>query len=99
MKKYFFEAEKIQWEKPNEPKHVCSAAAMTAVIAASEAEAQTLAEAKLEREYYGTGCLLGPVKLTGCAELPADWSYGYGAERRSGPTAQIGDLVGKNVIR
>jgi hypothetical protein len=31
--------------------------------------------------------------------LPTDWSYGYGDSRKSGSTADIGDLVGDNVIR
>lgn len=99
MKKYFFEAKKLQWEKPLEPKHIFSATAKTWVIAADPDQALTLAREQLDREYYGTGVLLGDIVPTGEADLPVDWSYGYDDARRSGRTAQIGDLVGGNVIR
>ena len=100
MKKYFFETAKTQREKPTEPKYVSCAPARTIVYAETEEEAYAKAEAKLQAEYYGTGTLLlGDLKLTASFEQPVDWSYGYGDERRSGPTGEIGDLVGNSVIR
>jgi len=99
MKKYYFQAQKKQLEKPTEPCYVCCAPARCFVLAESEAEAAVLAEKKLTEQYYGTGTVLGKPVLTKCAELPVDWSYGYGDERKSGDTASIGDLVGNHVIR
>ena len=84
MKNYHFTAEKKQWEKPTEPKYVfCPPAAVT-VTAETEEEARALAEAMLREEYYGTGVLLGQVKLSGITELAVDWNYGYGDDRGSG---------------
>ncbi len=99
MKKYYFQAQKKQLEKSTEPCYVCCAPAKCFVFAESEAEAAVLAEKKLTGQYYGTGTVLGKPVLTKCAELPVDWSYGYGDERKSGDTASIGDLVGNHVIR
>ena len=99
MKKYYFEAQKKQLEKPTEPSYVYCAPAKCFVLAESEAEAAVLAEKKLGEQYYGSGFVLGKPVLTKCVELPVDWSYGYGDERKSGDTASIGDLVGNNVIR
>jgi hypothetical protein len=39
------------------------------------------------------------MKLVAEHDLPVDWSYGYGDERKSGRTGDIGDLVGDHVIR
>lgn len=99
MKKYIFEVDKIQWEKPTEPKYIFCAPAKAAVIAESEAEGKALAEAELRARFYGSGVLLGQVRLSASYDLPVDWSYGYGDDRRSGLTGQIGDLAGNNVIR
>ncbi len=99
MKKYYFQAQKKQLEKATEPSYVYCAPAKCFVLAESEAEAAALAEAKLREMYHGTGVVLGRAVLTKCAELPVDWSYGYGDGRKSGDTASIGDLVGNNVIR
>lgn len=99
MKKYYFEAQKKQLEKPTEPSYIHCAAATCFVLAGSEAEAVALAEKKLAGQYNGTGFILGKPVLTKCVELPVDWSYGYGDGRRSGDTAAIGDLAGNNVIR
>lgn len=99
MKKYLFEAAKKQLEKPAEPKYVFCAAAKTTVCAENKETALTLAQEKLRREYSGSGIQLGQVKLVAEYDLPTDWSYGYGDARRSGPTEEIGDLVGGNVIR
>ena len=99
MKKYYFEAQKKQLEKPTEPSYVYCAAAKCLVLAENEAEAAAMAEKKLAEKYYGTGVVLGKPVLAKCVELPADWSYGYGDGIKSGDTASIGDLVGNNVIR
>ena len=99
MKKYQFEAYRKQLEKPTEPKYIFNTTAKVFVIAQDEAEAKVLAEDKLREEYYGSGIALGEPILSGCWELPVDWSYGYGDDRKSGATETIGDLVGNNVIR
>ena len=84
MKKYIFEADKTQWEKPTEPKYVFCAPAQVTVRAETEAEARTLAEEKLKAQFAGTGFLLGSVRLVQTKELAVDWSYGYGDGRGSG---------------
>jgi hypothetical protein len=99
LKKYTFEAPRVQWEKPTEPKYIFCRTATVTVLAASEAEATALAGEKLKKEYAGTGMLLGEAKLLSVVDLPVDWSYGYGDERKSGATASLGDLVGNNTIR
>jgi hypothetical protein len=99
MKKYFFEAAKKQLEKPTEPLYINCAKAKCWVIAEDEAQAAVLASEKLHKQYDGSGTVLGKPSITKVVDLPVDWSYGYGDERKSGDTASIGDLVGKNVIR
>jgi hypothetical protein len=99
LKKYTFEAPRVQWEKPTEPKYIFCRTATVTVLAENEAEAKALAEDKLKKEYAGTGMLLGEARLLGVVDLPVDWSYGYGNERKSGATASLGDLVGNNTIR
>ena len=99
MKKYFYEAQKKQLEKPTEPLYVYCAKARCYVYAESEAEAEVLAAKKLDEKYHGSGVVLGKPVLTKTAERPVDWSYGYGDDRKSGDTASIGDLVGNHVIR
>lgn len=99
MKKYVFEAAKKQWEKPTELKQYFVKTAEVIVYAETEEEAKKLAEEKLCRKYRGSGTILGEVRFVRCDELPVDWSYGYGDERKSGDTAGIGDLTGNNVIR
>lgn len=99
MKKYYFQAQKKQLEKPTESAYVYCAPAKCFVLAENEAEAAVLAGKKLREMYHGTGVVLGRAELTKCVELPVDWSYGYGDERKSGDTASIGDLVGNHVIR
>ncbi len=84
MKKYVFEATKKQWEKPTELKQYFVKCATVTVYADNEAEAKKLAEDKLCREYLGTGTILGEIRFVRCDELPADWNYGYGDERKSG---------------
>ena len=44
MKKYFFEADRKQWEKPTEPKYLFCAAARTWAIAETEEEAREFLE-------------------------------------------------------
>jgi hypothetical protein len=100
MKKYFFEAQKKQLEKPTEPLYVSCSKAKCIVYAENDAEAALKAEKKLAAEFYGTGIALGKPVLTKTAELPVDWSYGYDDARKSGATETLGDLVGTgNVIR
>lgn len=85
MKKYFFEVDKLQLEKPTEPMYMFCAPARAWVVAASEDEARALAAEKLRREYYGSGTLTGKeLRLTKAVELAVDWSYGYGDERLTG---------------
>ena len=84
MKKYIFETDKTQWEKPTEPKYVFCAPAQVTVCAETETEAKALAEGKLRQQYAGTGFLLGSVRLAQVIDMPVDWSYGYGDDRSSG---------------
>ena len=84
MKKYFFEADKTQLEKPTEPKYVFCAPARITVCAETEAEARALAEEKFRQEFLGTGFLLAELRLADTKDLPVDWSYGYGDGRGSG---------------
>ena len=99
MKKYVYEAVKKQLEKPTEPKYIFCATGKVTVYAENETEAKALAEKKLHEKFDGTGTVLGEAKLLACSELPVDWSYGYGDDRKTGDTASIGDLVGNYVIR
>lgn len=98
MKKYIYEAAKKQLEKPTEPKYICCTTAKTWAVAETEAEAAELACAKLHAKYDGSGVVLGELKLIAEYDLPVDWSYGYGDDRKSGATAELGDLFGKNII-
>lgn len=99
MKKYFFEANKKQLEKPTEPLYVFCKPAEIAVCAEDEQAAQALAEQKLREKYHGTGFLLGQVRLVGSAELPVDWSYGYGDARKTGCIDDPAALVRDTIIR
>lgn len=99
MKRYYFEADKKQWEKPTEPKYVFCATAKTDVYADDEQEARILAESKLRDAYHGTGVLLGEIRLVDVKPLPADWSYGYDEERQTGDTDSIPDRLVGHVIR
>lgn len=85
MKKYFFEVDKKQLEKPTEPKYVFCAPARVWAKAESEDEARAAALEKLNAKYYGSGMLLGQdLRLTKAVDLAVDWSYGYGDERAAG---------------
>lgn len=85
MKKYFFEADKKQLEKPTEPMYVFCAPARVWVLADSEEEARAAALEKFRAEYLGTGTLIGQkLRLTKVADAVTDWSYGYGDECRAG---------------
>jgi hypothetical protein len=99
LKKYVFEAPRVQWEKPTEPMYIFCRTATVTVCAEDETAAKALAAEKLTKEYAGTGLLLGEAKLVSVHDLPVDWSYGYGSDRKSGNTASLGDLVGNNTIR
>ena len=85
MKKYFFELDKKQLEKPTEPMYVFCAPARVWAMAESEEEARALALEKLNAKYHASGVYLGKdLRLTKAAELPVDWNYGYGDERLAG---------------
>lgn len=86
MTKFYFEADKKQWEKPTEPKYMFCATAKVWAIAETEEEARAIALEKLNAKYHGSGTLLDEprLRLTKSAELPVDWSYGYGDERGAG---------------
>lgn len=85
MKKYFFEVDKTQLEKPTEPKYVFCAPARVWAMAESEDAARADALDKLRAKYHGTGTLLGQdLRLTKAVDVPVDWNYGYGDGRASG---------------
>lgn len=98
MKKFFFEADKKQWEKPTEPKYVFCAPARVWAVAENEAEARALALDKLNAKYRGTGTLIDDehLRLTKSADLPVDWSYGYGEARRAGSAGDKAALRADN---
>ncbi len=99
MKKYIFAAYKKQLEKPTEPLHVFAQSTKCSVLAENEQEAYKLAEKKMaEINNYG-GIVLGKVKLIATAELPVDWNYGYGDERKEGTCCDKKELCKKYVIR
>ena len=99
LTKYIFEADKCQLEKPTERRYVSCAPARVSVYAADETEARVLALKAFREKFAGTGVILGEAALVESYAAPEDWSYGYGSGRKSGKTATLGDLVGKNVIR
>lgn len=85
MKKYFFELDKKQLEKPTEPKYVFCAPARVWAEAETEEEARAIALEKLGAKYHGTGVYLGrDLRLTKAVDRPVDWSYGYGEDRTAG---------------
>lgn len=95
MKKYYFEADKKQWEKPTESNYVFCPTAKTWAMADSEEEARAIALKKLAADYAGTGTLLDEpnLRLTQTADLPTDWNYGYGSDRGTGTPQQREDLI------
>ena len=99
MNKYYFEADKRQWEKPTEPKYVFCATAKTIVYADNDEEALEKADRKLTAEYLGSGALLSSIRMVRCEELPVDWSYGYGDDRKFGADADQAALIRDNQIR
>ena len=85
MKKYFFEVDKKQLEKPTEPKYVFCAPARVWAVAEDEDAARAAALEKLRAKYHGTGTLLGcDLRLTKAVEEAVDWNYGYGDGRLDG---------------
>lgn len=84
MKKYYFEADRKQWEKPDQPSYMFCATAKTWAVAETEEEARAIALKKLSANYYGSGILLDDLQLTKTADLPTDWNYGYGEGRGTG---------------
>lgn len=99
MKKYVYEASKKQLEKPTEPNYMFCSTTKVTVYAETEDAAQAMAEAKLHELHDGTGVVLSEARFVRCDELPADWNYGYGDERKSGSAADRSELSAKNVIR
>jgi len=99
MKKYFFEADKKQWEKPTEPKYVFCAPARVWVVADSEEEARSLALAELDKKYHGTGTILDDehLRLTKVTDLAEDWNYGYGDGRGTGSADDRAALLTDNL--
>lgn len=98
MRKYYFEADKKQWEKQTEPKYMFCMPAKVWAIAETEEEARAIALEKLEAKYHGTGTLLDEprLRLTKSAELPVDWSYGYGDGRSTGTDEDKAALYADN---
>lgn len=98
MKKFYFEADRKQWEKPTEPKYMFCATAKVWAVAETEEEARAIALRKLADKYDGTGILLDEprLRLTKSAELPVDWSYGYGDARSTGTPEDKAALVRDN---
>lgn len=92
MKKYIFEADKTQREKPTEPKYVFCAPARVAVYAETDEDAMALAREKLNKQYAGTGFLLGSVRPVQSCDSVIDWNYGYGGERGSGTAKELAAL-------
>ena len=96
MKKYFYEADRKQWEKPTEPKYVFCPPISVIVCAEDETEALELADKKLTEEFFGTGALPQDLHLVKCVELPSDWNYGYGDGRGLGTPEDRAVLLRNN---
>ena|GEM_PF-4688390 len=100
MRTYYFEAEKILWEKLCQNlEYDYTMVARARVHAENEAQALELATKKLVERYKDTGIRLGEVRLARHYDTCVDWSYGYGDERSTGDTKSIPDLVGSAKIR
>ncbi len=100
MKKYIYEAPKTQWEKPEIADYIFCAPAEISVLASSEDEAMELARTKIQKQYTGSGqLLLSGLRLVASYDLPVDWSYGYGDERKTGHVPQEIDTVSCYEIR
>ena len=85
MKKYYFEVDKKQLEKPTEPKYVFCAPARVWAVAENEEAARKAAWEKLSAKYRASGVLLGKdLRLTKAADEAVDWSYGYGDGKKPG---------------
>lgn len=99
MKKYFFEADKKQWEKPTEPKYIFCAPARVWAVAGSEDEARAIALEKLAAKYGGSGTIIddGNLRLTKAVDLAVDWNYGYGDERGAGTADDKAALLRNNL--
>ena len=98
MKKYFFEADRKQWEKPTEPKYLFCATAKTWAIAETEEEARAVALDNLRNKYHASGILVDDchLRLTKAVELPNDWNYGYGEGRGTGSVEDRAVLIREN---
>ena len=96
MKKYIYEANRRQLNRPTEPLHIFCPAARTAVYAETEEEALALAKQKLRKQYLGSGILLGEVRLVKSVDLAIDWNYGYGEGRGTGSAEDKAALYADN---
>ena len=98
MKKYFFEADRKQWEKPTEPKYLFCASAKTWAVAQTEEEARSIALKTIRNKNHATGMLVDDchLRLTKVSELPTDWNYGYGDSRGTGSAADREALIREN---
>ncbi len=99
MKKYYCEARKKQLEKPTEPQYVFCTTAKCFVLAENDDDAREKAAAEFHEMYYGTGVVLGEIRITKSVELPVDWSYGENEDARPGNQAAMDQLIAHNVIR
>ena len=96
MKKFTFEANKKQWEKPTELSQKYVAPARVSVCAETKAQALKLAKEELRKHYLGSGTILGEVRLVGTADLAVDWNYGYGDKRGKGTAKDKAALYAGN---
>ena len=99
MKKYFFEADKKQWEKPTERKYVFCAPARVWAVAGTEEEARVLALEKLAAKYGCTGTIIDDehLRLIKSVDLAEDWNYGYGDARGTGDACDRAALLDNNL--
>lgn len=96
MKKFTFEAAKLQLAKPTEPLYEFCPPATVSVVAESKSAALKKAREALRCRLHGTGIVLGEVKLVSVDELPVDWSYGYGDKRGKGTARDKAALYADN---
>ena len=100
MKKYYFEADRTQWEKSTEPNYRFCAPLQTFVYAETDEEARALAKEKLHALALGTGYrLLGEARMISSHDQPIDWNYGYGDERGTGTPEDKAALLTNNLGR
>mgnify|MGYP007069911077 CR=1 FL=1 len=96
MKKYIYEANKKQWEKPTEPKYVFCPPAQVTVYAENGAEADEKAALQFRDMYQSAGVILGDIRQVAAYDLPVDWNYGYGDARGTGTPEDKAALYADN---